>query len=171
MAKGVKKVKEAIIEEPEVVTEEVDDDVEEIVEEPVKVIVKPKRKLTEAQLENLRKGRELGKLKLKEHAQKKHTDYVEKVKIEKAVKTAKEETKTRSIEDLKKVADTYELRKKIDTIDEKLSHYLDEKKERRKMKDGGEIQKTVKQQLPNLVNNALMKDKMNGEYNMYLGRI
>lgn len=166
MAKGIKKIiKEEVEQEPDL--EEETQEVEEVEEKPVK----PKRKLTEAQLENLKKGRELGKLKLKEHAQKKHEDYVEKVKIESAVKNAKQETKTRSIEDLKKVADTYELKKKIDTIDEKLSSYLEEKKERRKMKETTSVDKSVKEHLPKVVNNMMMKQKIQQEYNPFIGLV
>ena len=164
MARGIKKK----IEEPEEMEEP--EEIQEEVEEQVQHI-KTKKVMSEKQLEALRKGRELGKLKLKEHAQKKHVEHVEKVKVETAVKQAKQETKTRCIEDLKKVADTYELRKKIDTIDEKLSSYLEEKKERRKMKETSSIDKSVKTQLPRAVNEAMMKQKLQNEYNPFIGLV
>lgn len=162
MAKGIKKVVEEVVEE---VIEDVIEDVEE------KVVIKPKRKLTEAQLENLKKGRELGKLKLKEHAQNKHNEYVEKVKVETVVKNAKKEAKVASIDELKKVADSYELRKRIDSIDDKITSFFEETYNRRKNKEKGGISKAVKEQLPVIINEAFVERKMKNEHNPYYGKV
>ena len=128
---------------------------------------KPKRQMSEAQAEALKRGREAGVLKKKQLGEL----TTEKKKIETVVASVKKEAKVASIEELKKVADTYEIRKKIDSIDDKMSSFFNETYERRKNKEKGGISKAVKEQLPVIISEAFVERKMKKEHNPYYGKV
>jgi uncharacterized Ntn-hydrolase superfamily protein len=162
---------------------ETDEPQEPIYTEPVK----KKKVLTEKQLQALAAGRAKGLQKLKQSGiitqQKKEADKkVKEIKDELLVENRLKET-----EDLSKFADISIVRKsvedlnnkfaniysKFDNIDSKFNNYLNDREERKKIKQNRVVEETVKKEIPKAVNNLYLQQKLNREFsnNPYLGRV
>lgn len=144
---------------------------------------KPKRKLSEKQLEALARGRQLGVQKLKQKGN--ITRQVN--ESNKQLQKMKIEEKISDIEEIKKINDLNYIRKSteelmdrfntisenINKVDSRFSGYLNEREERKKMKDNNLIQKTIKQELPKTMSDMMYKTKMEKEIsnNPFYGRI
>jgi len=158
------------------VEEPVEEPVEEIVPEPV-VVEKKKKVLSQAQLDALARGRQRGVEKLKEKG---NITRAKQSEI-KQIKQIKEEEKINDVEELKEVNNLHYIRKtvehlnnKINVLDEvnnKFSHYLTDRETRKKMKDQNVIQKTVKSEIPRVVNEVMLNERVSRELsrNPFLG--
>jgi len=144
---------------------------------------KPKRKLTDKQLEALARGRQRGVEKLKEKG--KITKAVQ--ESNKQLEKIKNEEKLETVEDIKKLNDLNYIRKtneeliskfnsvydNISRVENRFNTYLQDREERKKMKDNQVIQKTVRQELPKTVNDMMYKTKLEKEMmnNPFYGRL
>lgn len=147
-------------------------------EEPV---VKPKKKLTEKQIEALTAGRNKG-LELKKQSKEITTEKNEILTKVKEMKTQdKLQGKKEAVEDLKKYVESAELRKhvadlnsKFDSISTQFNSYLTEKQQRKLDKQNNVLETTVRDAVPRAVSKLIYEDRLRseqGKYNPYMGRV
>lgn len=184
--------KKIVEEEPEPEPEEVEPEEAEPepVPEPVPVQKvkkelppKPKKVLTQKQLDALARGRQLGVERLRQ----KGTITRQQQAVQKDIKELKQQERIQNAEELSKYADISYVRKTVDdlnnkflniyskfeNIDGKFSNFLTEKEQRKKEKDSRIVEETIKKELPRAVNDIYFKQKLNRELsnNPFLGRV
>lgn len=135
----------------------------------VQPVEKKKRVLTPAQLESLRKGREKGLNMIRNKGQINRQIKEEQEKI----KQIKKDEKINTVQELKEITDLAYLRRKMEGLEVKFDGYLNEKQERRKLKEQNNIEKTVKKELPRAVNDIMLQQKIADEMknNIFYNRI
>ncbi len=177
-----------------VVAEELEEELEEEeqVASPViqEKIQKPKKKLSEKQLQALAEGRKRGveKLKQKGEMTRKEQDVV------KRVKEIKKQVKIEKTQDLEKYADVSQVRHIVEnlnsrfdafnnrfesldnnfkSIDENFRGFLTEKQKKQEEKKGRILQDTIKKELPRAVNEVYLNEKLKKEQynNPFWGRV
>jgi hypothetical protein len=160
---GKKKIVEP---EPETDTEEIEEQEEQIV---APVQEKKKKVLTQKQLDALAEGRKKGAEKLREH----QTRCKEKTAVKKEIKENILKAKEKEVDDLKKINDYVKFKSSIDDLNDKFSSFLEEKKQRQKLKEQNLVEKTIKKELPNTMASIMMKDRIDKELsnNPFFGRV
>jgi hypothetical protein len=195
-----KNIKEEYLEEP--VERDYDAEEEQEPEEPEPEPIKkskktassspskPKKVLTEKQLQALAEGRKKGveKLKQKGETTRKQTEVV------KRIKELKKEAKVENTQQLEKIADASQVRLIVEnlnnrfdafhnkfesldnnfrSIDENFRGYLTDKQKRHEEKKSRVIQETVKRELPRAVNDVYLNHKLKKEQsnNPFLGLV
>lgn len=144
-------------------------------------VVKPKKKLTEKQIEALTAGRNKG-LELKKQSKEITTEKNEILTKVKEMKTQdKLQGKKEAVEDLKRYVESAELRKhvadlnsKFDSISTQFNSYLTEKQQRKLDKQNNVLENTVRDAVPRAVSKLIYEDKLRseqGKYNPYMGRV
>ena len=170
---------------------------EEYIQEPAQVI-KPKKKLSEKQIEALRLGRELGQKKLQEINKAKNNMLLKRVKAvaynahrheDKYPKDQPEYIEEEEEKQTPPPARTNVIRKetnrddfdtKINSImerfekmDSTFTNYINDKQTRRKEKDMMNMEKTIQQELPKAVNKMYLQQNIQRELqnNPFLGKV
>lgn len=159
-----------------------EEDYEDEIEQKIEP-VKPKKKLTEKQLEALANGRKKGLELLK-----KSGEMTQKNKeVYKQAKQLQEQEKIKKVEELSKYADVSvvrqsvenlnnkfnEIHSKFESIDNRFSSYLTDREKRKQLKEQNLVEKTIKKELPNTMASIMMKDRIDKELsnNPFFGRV
>lgn len=144
-------------------------------EEPenVQPVNKPKKVLSEKQLQALALGRQKGMEKLKQSGE----ITKQKKEVVNRVKQIKQEEKIDTVQELSRYADASNIKKyvedlsgkfdnihsKFQNIDSKFDSYLTERQQRLKDKQNRVLEETVKKELPRAMNDIYLKEKISKE--------
>lgn len=174
--------KKLVQEEVEVEEEETEEEEQNVAPIVSNKTEKPKKKLSEKQLQALAEGRKRGveKLKQKGEITRKNQD------VQKRVKEIKKQTQIEKTEELEKFADVSQVRQIVEklnnrfdefhnkfssldnnfrSIDENFRGFLTEKQKRQEEKKSRIVQETVKRELPRAVNDVYLQEKLKKEQN------